>query len=72
MSCLTAIINKVRNYFYPPEFSDQKVDPQVMIKKDLHDWQVNLYTENPYLVKIPQYRIDEKRQELINKYLPKN
>ena len=36
MSCLTAIINKIRNYFYPPDFSEQPVqtiDPQEMIKK---------------------------------------
>ena len=35
-----------------------------MVDRQLSEWQVDMYAKNTYLHKIPQDRIDQKRQQL--------
>ena len=50
-----SIISNIINYFYPLK---DRVD------RELNDWLVNKYSNNVYLVKIPQERINSKRKEI--------
>ncbi len=49
------IISNIINYFYPLKDS---------VDRELNEWLVNQYSNNVYLVKIPQERINSKRSEI--------
>ena len=49
------IIGNIINYFYPLKY---RVD------RDLNEWILSQYSNNVYLFKIPQERINLKRREI--------
>jgi hypothetical protein len=63
------IISSIYNYFYPPVTSNR--DFKARVNRELNEWITSQYANNSYLAKIPQERINLKREE-IERRLSKN
>lgn len=48
--------------------NDSTEDREAKIKRELNDWQVDMYAKSPFLHKIPEARIRQRRDELRRKY----
>lgn len=55
------IISSIYNYFYP---SSSSSDFKVRVNRELNEWITSQYANNSYLAKIPQERINLKREEI--------
>ena len=56
------IINKIINLLSQTQTNELNIEKE--INKRLNDWQVEMYTRNPHLSKIPEERILQKKKEI--------
>jgi hypothetical protein len=47
---------------------DSREKREEMVRQELNDWQVDMYSQNKYLHRIPESRIRQKRNELKRKH----
>ena len=73
------IVSNIIDYFYPlkdlafhlPNEKTIEIGLKERVDEELNDWTVKQYANNSYLMKIPQERINIKRDEIKKSFLLK-